>query len=58
MISYKEYNLTSVEIVMFQMILFLPFILQDNCPSDSNAAQTDTDGDGVGDVCGKFHTIE
>ena len=38
---------------MFQMILFLPFILQDNCQSDSNAAQTDTDNDGVGDACGK-----
>ncbi len=38
---------------MFQMILFLPFIFQDNCPTDSNAAQTDADGDGVGDACGK-----
>ena len=40
-------------LLMFQMILFLHFILQDNCQSDSNAAQTDTDNDGVGDVCGK-----
>ncbi len=39
---------------MFQMTFFLPFILQDNCQSNSNAAQTDTDGDGVGDACGKF----
>ena len=39
---------------MLQMILLLPFILQDNCATDSNAAQTDTDSDGVGDVCGKF----
>ncbi len=38
----------------FQIILFLPSILQDNCASNSNAAQTDTDGDGVGDTCGKF----
>ena len=36
------------------MILYLHFILQDNCQSDSNAAQTDTDNDGVGDACGKF----
>ena len=42
---------------MFQMTLFLPFILQDNCQSDSNTPQTDADGDGVGDVCGKFYTI-
>ncbi len=39
---------------MFQIILFPPLILQDNCQSDSNAAQTDTDGDGVGDACGKI----
>ena len=36
------------------MIIFLLFILQDNCPTDSNAGQTDTDGDGVGNACGKF----
>ena len=42
---------------VFQMIRFVPFILQDNCQSDSNAAQTDTDGDAVGDVCGKFQTM-
>ncbi len=42
---------------MFQIILFLPFILQDNCAADSNAAQTDMDGDGVGDVCGKFEIV-
>ncbi len=39
---------------MFLHFLFLLFILQDNCQSDSNAAQTETDGDGVGDACGKF----
>ncbi len=42
---------------MLQIILLVPFILQDNCQSDSNGAQTDTDGDGVGNVCGKFYTI-
>jgi len=26
----------------------------DNCPSDSNATQADTDGDGIGDACDAF----
>ena len=39
---------------MFEMIWFVPFILKDNCQSDLNTAQTDTDSDGVGDACGKF----
>ena len=26
----------------------------DNCPADSNLAQTDTDGDGIGDACDLF----
>ena len=39
------------------MILFLPLILQDNCVADSSAAQTNTDGDGLGDACGKFKII-
>ena len=39
------------------IIIFLPFIFQDNCQSNSNAAQTDTDGDGVGDDCGKMLQI-
>ena len=39
------------------MILFLPFILQDNCQFNSNPAQTDTDGEGLGDVCGKVLNI-
>ena len=27
---------------------------EDNCPNDSNADQTDTDGDGLGDTCDAF----